>query len=84
MASACDRLLPSLGEASRLAAALPRARRVTLPDSGHTALLEEGVDLAALLSRAGLLPPAGARSPARPLTLGWNCDSSPAAERTVA
>lgn len=60
VASACDRLLPSLGEASRLAAVLPAARRVTLPDSGHTALLEEGVDLAALLARAGLLPAPGA------------------------
>ena len=63
VASACDRLLPSLGEASRLAAALPTARRVTLPDSGHTALLEEGVDLAALLARAGLLPAPGDPSP---------------------
>ncbi len=36
IASAADRLLPSMGEAARLAALLPDARRVTLPDSGHT------------------------------------------------
>lgn len=57
IASACDRLLPSLGEATRLVALLPHAHRVTLPNSGHTALLEEGVDLAVLMDRAGFLPP---------------------------
>lgn len=56
IASAADRLLPSMTEAARLAALLPDARRVTLPDSGHTALLEEGVALAAIMARAGFLP----------------------------
>jgi hypothetical protein len=56
VASAADRLLPSMAEAARLAGVLPDARRVTLPDSGHTALLEEGVALAAIMARAGFLP----------------------------
>lgn len=58
VASAADRLLPSMSEAARLASLLPDARRVTLPDSGHTALLEEGVALAAIMARAGFLPDA--------------------------
>ena len=56
VASAADRLLPSMAEAARLHGVLPDARRVTLPDSGHTALLEEGVALAAIMARAGFLP----------------------------
>lgn len=56
VASAADRLLPSMAEAARLQGVLPDARRVTLPDSGHTALLEEGVALAAIMGRAGFLP----------------------------
>ena len=35
-----DRLLPSLTEQTRLQRLLPNARRLVLPDSGHTALLE--------------------------------------------
>lgn len=60
IASAADRLLPSMAEGARLASLLPNARRVALPDSGHTALLEEGVALAAIMSRAGFLPDASA------------------------
>lgn len=40
IAGEADRLLPSVAEVSRLAAALPCARTVLLPASGHTCLLE--------------------------------------------
>lgn len=43
VASARDRLLPSLSEAGRLVSLIPGALRVVLPDSGHTALLESKV-----------------------------------------
>ena len=43
VASARDRLLPSLAEAGRLVSLIPGALRVVLPDSGHTALLESSV-----------------------------------------
>ena len=56
VASAADRLLPSLEESRRLVAAIPDARRVVLPTSGHTALLESGVCLAAIMARTGFLP----------------------------
>ncbi len=45
MASACDRLLPSLAEAKRLVNILPNAKKVTLPHSGHACLLETDVNL---------------------------------------
>ena len=56
VASAADRLLPSLEESRRLVGAIPDARRVVLPTSGHTALLESGVCLAAIMARTGFLP----------------------------
>ena len=56
MASAADRLLPSLEESGRLVRAIPTAQRVILPNSGHTALLESGIDLAAIMDRTGFLP----------------------------
>ena len=45
VASAADRLLPSLAEAKRLAALLPNATTVVLPDSGHACLLEADINL---------------------------------------
>ena len=36
--------------------AIPTAQRVILPNSGHTALLESGIDLAAIMDRTGFLP----------------------------
>jgi hypothetical protein len=39
---------------ARLARLLPRSRRVMLPDSGHAALLERGMDLATIMRGAGL------------------------------
>ena len=42
VASAGDRLLPSLTESARLQRLIPGAQRLVLPDSGHTALLEVG------------------------------------------
>jgi len=40
IASALDRLLPSITEARRLVKILPNAQMVVLPYSGHTCLLE--------------------------------------------
>ncbi|EIE26428.1 alpha/beta-hydrolase [Coccomyxa subellipsoidea C-169] len=56
VASAADRLLPSLEESARLVGKIPDARRVVLPNSGHTALLESGISLAEIMGRTGFLP----------------------------
>lgn len=53
VASAQDRMLPTLSEASRLQRCIPHARRVVLPASSHAPLLERDVCLASLLQRAG-------------------------------
>ncbi len=45
LASAADRLLPSVDEASRLSKLLPNSRVVVLPKSGHACLLEADVNL---------------------------------------
>jgi len=45
IASAGDRLLPSLTEARRLVNVIPNATMVVLPDSGHACLLEADVNL---------------------------------------
>ncbi|WP_017300074.1 alpha/beta fold hydrolase [Nodosilinea nodulosa] len=56
VASLGDRLLPSLEEAQRLAALLPNSRIYPLPHSGHASLLEDGVNLKAILAAVGFLP----------------------------
>lgn len=56
IASAGDRLLPSVAEARRLARQLPRARTVIRPESGHACLLEPGWQLADLLAAEDFLP----------------------------
>ncbi|KAF6260587.1 hypothetical protein COO60DRAFT_1625641 [Scenedesmus sp. NREL 46B-D3] len=74
--SAKDRMLPSIVEAlqnahacegprrgARLARLLPRSRRVILPDSGHAALLERGMDLAAVMRSSGIVPTSDLVSP---------------------
>ncbi len=45
LASAADRLLPSVEEAYRLAQIFPNARVVVLPNSGHACLLEADINL---------------------------------------
>ncbi|GLI61318.1 hypothetical protein VaNZ11_003674 [Volvox africanus] len=67
--SAKDRLLPSIMEGARLGRALPNARRYILPDSGHAALLERGINLAAIMQAMGFAgdvplpwPPSGSGS----------------------
>ena len=64
VASAADRLLPSLEESGRLVRAIPSAQRVILPNSGHTALLESGISLADIMDRTGFLPEVIAVRPA--------------------
>ncbi|WP_035985825.1 alpha/beta fold hydrolase [Leptolyngbya sp. KIOST-1] len=56
VASLGDRLLPSLEEAQRLAALLPNPRIYPLPHSGHASLLEDGVNLGAILRAVNFLP----------------------------
>ena len=56
IAGESDRLLPSTTEVERLAAALPDARTVTLPESGHACLLETDVHLFEILRRQEFLP----------------------------
>ena len=67
VASAADRLLPSLEESGRLVGKIPDARRVILPNSGHTALLESGISLAEIMGRTGFLP-----SVSTPYILHWD------------
>jgi pimeloyl-ACP methyl ester carboxylesterase len=49
IASAADRLLPSVSEGDRLTRYLPNARQVILPESGHACLLETEVKLSKIL-----------------------------------
>eukprot|EP00884_Botryococcus_braunii_P010502 jgi/Botrbrau1/19453/Bobra.0338s0073.1 len=42
-------LLPSLEESARLLSLMRNSQRIVLPDSGHTPLLEDSINLAALL-----------------------------------
>jgi pimeloyl-ACP methyl ester carboxylesterase len=56
VASLGDRLLPSLEEAQRLAALFPNPRIYPLPHSGHASLLEDGVNLGAILRAVDFLP----------------------------
>ncbi|MBW4484160.1 MAG: alpha/beta hydrolase [Tildeniella torsiva UHER 1998/13D] len=56
VASLGDRLLPSLEEAQRLATLLPNPRIYPLPHSGHASLLEDGVNLGAIMGAVGFLP----------------------------
>ncbi|PSB16708.1 alpha/beta hydrolase [Phormidesmis priestleyi ULC007] len=55
IASADDKLLPSLPEAYRLKRAFQNAYVVVLPESGHTCLLESGVNLYDLMKAHGFL-----------------------------
>ncbi|KAF8058058.1 acyltransferase-like protein [Scenedesmus sp. PABB004] len=64
--SAKDRMLPSITEGARLTRLLPNSRRVILPDSGHAALLEQGMDLAAVMRGSGITPTAVGPTAAKP------------------
>jgi len=54
LASEADRLLPSQREAKRLARFLPDTTIVQLPDSGHACLLENQLNLSAILKSQDL------------------------------
>jgi pimeloyl-ACP methyl ester carboxylesterase len=56
LASKADRLLPSQREAKRLARFLPNSTIVQLPHSGHACLLEDQLNLAAILKSQDLCP----------------------------
>ncbi len=56
LASMADLLLPSQREAKRLARFLPNTTIVQLPDSGHACLLEDQLNLAAILKSQDLCP----------------------------
>lgn len=55
LASAKDRLLPSLAEAFRLKGVFQKAQVVILPESGHTCLLESEVNLYEIMKEYGFL-----------------------------
>ena len=55
IASAADRLLPSLPEAYRLKLAFHNAYVIVLPESGHTCLLESGVNLYDMMQTHGFV-----------------------------
>jgi pimeloyl-ACP methyl ester carboxylesterase len=73
VASAADRLLPSLEESGRLVGKIPDARRVILPNSGHTALLESGISLAEIMGRTGFLPAVRAHATLIDTTSNQSC-----------
>lgn len=55
IASALDRLLPSVSEARYLVNKLPHASMVVLPDSGHACLLESDINLYKLMQQEHFL-----------------------------
>jgi pimeloyl-ACP methyl ester carboxylesterase len=55
VASAADRLLPSVDEAERLIDILPNAKMLILPKSGHACLIESDVNFVQILKEAGFL-----------------------------
>jgi pimeloyl-ACP methyl ester carboxylesterase len=59
IASARDLILPSVGEARRLAQCLPKASVVVLPNSGHCCLIEESMNLLTVLQTQGFLTALG-------------------------
>ncbi len=76
LASGADRLLPSPQEAKRLARFLPATTIVQLPDSGHACLLEDQLNLFAILKSqdlcSDLLPtPLTRGAPVQPAGVLW-------------
>ena len=59
LASAVDRLLPSLAEAEHLANLFPHAQTVVLPHSGHACLLEADVNLYEIMQAQNFLVESG-------------------------
>ncbi|BBN06382.1 hypothetical protein MPTK1_3g20640 [Marchantia polymorpha subsp. ruderalis] len=57
LTSAKDRILSSLTEGARLQRVLPNAKRVVLPESGHTALIEDSINLAEVMLANGFTHP---------------------------
>ncbi len=55
VASALDRLLPSVTEAKYLVKNLPEAQMVVLPDSGHACLVESAVNLYQIMQEENFL-----------------------------
>eukprot|EP00850_Spirogloea_muscicola_P017443 SM000150S01702 [mRNA] locus=s150:170806:176778:+ [translate_table: standard] len=60
IASCKDRVLPSMAEGARLQRLLGSARRYLLPESGHTALLEDDIDIANIMKQNGFEVPKSA------------------------
>ncbi|GAB4527556.1 MAG: alpha/beta fold hydrolase [Pleurocapsa sp.] len=56
IASAADRLLPSVEEGRKLVKTLPKAQMLVLPHSGHACLLETETDLEAIMKQYHFLP----------------------------
>ena len=55
IASAMDRLLPSINEAKRLVQILPNGRMLVLPHSGHACLLEADINLYKIMQAENFL-----------------------------
>ena len=62
IASAADRLLPSLSEAQYLVKQFPNAQLVQLACSGHACLLEANINLYEIMKSQGFLPHQGSES----------------------
>jgi len=76
LASEADRLLPSQREAKRLARFLPNTTVIQLPDSGHACLLEDQLNLSAILRsqdfcRDQLAPTLPVNAPAQAAAVLW-------------
>lgn len=70
IASAEDKLLPSLPEAYRLKRIFRNAQVVVLPDSGHTCLLETNINLYQIMEAQGFLDTQDAKTPANSALVG--------------
>ncbi|HHP7231667.1 MAG TPA: alpha/beta fold hydrolase [Xenococcaceae cyanobacterium] len=62
IASAADRLLPSVAEAKRLIKIFPQGKMTILPQSGHACLLEKTTDLFEILRKHRFLPNKSAKT----------------------
>lgn len=77
LASGADRILPSQREAERLACHLSSATTVLLPDSGHACLLENQLNLSAILKAQDLWSDAQALGITPPGSSAWSVRGAP-------
>ncbi|CAM6097309.1 unnamed protein product [Calypogeia fissa] len=83
IASAKDRILSSMAEGTRLQRLLPNATRAVLPESGHTALFEDSINIVEIMAAYAFPAPAHS-SFSSPLHSSNGAHASPVAKRQEA